>query len=119
MSPVPQQRSRADGFGALEDGAEGAGGAVPPAAVEADGEEVVGAVVGGGDGVEHLLDVAAAACSVVAPAGRAPVERSCSGGGLLPRSFAMLHTNVADTRLSKTDFESNSRMLSDLHRSRL
>jgi hypothetical protein len=46
-----------DGLGALEDGVEGAGGAVPPGAVEADGEDVVGAVVGGGDGGEHLLDV--------------------------------------------------------------
>ena len=61
-------------------GRKSAGGAVPPVAVDADGEEVVGAVVGGGDGVEHLLDVeVAAACSVVMPAGRAPVERSCSG----------------------------------------
>ena len=41
----------------LEDGAEEAGGAVPPPVVDADGEEVVGAVVGGGDGVEHLLNV--------------------------------------------------------------
>ena len=45
------------GFGADEDGAEGAGGAGPPVAVDAGGEGVVGAVVGGGDGVEHLLDV--------------------------------------------------------------
>ena len=41
----------------LEDGAEGAGGAGPHPAIEADGEDVVGAVVGGGDVVEHLLDV--------------------------------------------------------------
>ncbi len=46
-----------DGFGALEDGTEGAGGAGPPVAVDAGGEGVVGAVVGGRDGVEHLLDV--------------------------------------------------------------
>ena len=46
-----------DGFGALEDWSEGAGGAVPPGAVDAGGEEKVGAVVGGRDGVEHLLDV--------------------------------------------------------------
>ena len=43
------------GFGADEDGAEGAGGAGPPIAVDAGGEGVVGTVVGGGDGVEHLL----------------------------------------------------------------
>ena len=54
---MPQQRSRTLASGRGEDGAEGAGGAVPPAAVEAEGEEVVGAVVGGRDGVEHLLDV--------------------------------------------------------------
>ena len=46
-----------DGLGALEDGAEGAGGAGPPVAVDAGGEGVVGDVVGGRDGVEHLLDV--------------------------------------------------------------
>jgi len=46
-----------DGLGVLEDGTEEAGGAVPPPAVDAGGEEMVGAVVGGGDGVEHLLDV--------------------------------------------------------------
>ena len=46
-----------DGFGMLEDGTKELGGAVPPIAVDADGEEVVGAVVGGGDGVEHLLNV--------------------------------------------------------------
>ena len=46
-----------DGLGVLEDGTEEAGGAVPPPAVDAGGEEMVGAVVGGGDGVEHLLNV--------------------------------------------------------------
>jgi hypothetical protein len=46
-----------DGLGVLKDGTEEAGGAVPPPVVDAHGEEMVGAVVGGGDGVEHLLDV--------------------------------------------------------------
>jgi hypothetical protein len=46
-----------DGLGVLEEGTEEARGAVPPPAVDADGEEMVRAVVGGGDGVEHLLDV--------------------------------------------------------------
>jgi len=46
-----------DGFGALERFAEGAGGAVPQPAVEAEGEDVVGAVVGRGDGVEHLANI--------------------------------------------------------------
>ncbi len=46
-----------DGFGMLEDWLEEAGGASPPGAVDAGGEEVVGAVVCGRDGVEHLLDV--------------------------------------------------------------
>ena len=41
----------------LEDLAEGAGSAGPHVAIEADGEDVVGAVVGGSDVVEHLLDV--------------------------------------------------------------
>ena len=45
------------GLGVLEDGAEETGGAVPPPAIDAGGEEMVGAVVGGGDGVEHLLNV--------------------------------------------------------------
>ena len=44
-----------DGLGVLQDGAEEFGSAGPPVAVDADGEEMVGAVVGGGDGVEHLL----------------------------------------------------------------
>ena len=46
-----------DGFGLLEDWAEDAGGAGPPGTVDADGEEMIRAVVGGGDGVEHLLHV--------------------------------------------------------------
>ena len=46
-----------DGFGAFEDGAEGARRATPPEAVDAGREEMVGAVVGGRDGREHLLDV--------------------------------------------------------------
>ena len=46
-----------DSLGMLEDRAEDAGGAVPHPTVEAGGEDVVGAVVGGGDGVEHLLNV--------------------------------------------------------------
>src|SRR6202789_4263288 len=41
----------------LEDGAKEACGASPPVAIDAGREEVVGAVVGGGDGVEHLLNV--------------------------------------------------------------
>jgi hypothetical protein len=45
-----------DGFWMLEDGLEEAGGARPPSAIDASGEEMVGAVVGGSDGVEHLLD---------------------------------------------------------------
>jgi hypothetical protein len=45
------------GFGALEGRAEGAGGAGPHPAVEASGEDVVGEVIGWGDGIEHLLDV--------------------------------------------------------------
>jgi hypothetical protein len=46
-----------DGFGILKDRTEEARCAGPPGAVDADGEEMVSAVVGGGDGVEHLLDV--------------------------------------------------------------
>ena len=45
------------GAGLGEDGGEGAGGAVPPAAVQAHREEVVEEVVAGGDGVEDGLDV--------------------------------------------------------------
>ena len=72
MSPVPQQRSRTRASGRCEDGREGAGGAAPPAAVEAEGEQVVEAVVGGGDGVEDLRTLAAAAASSGSLAGRAP-----------------------------------------------
>ena len=57
MSPVPQQRSSATVSGCWRMRPEETGGAGPPPAVDADGEEMVGAVVGGGDGVEHLLDV--------------------------------------------------------------
>jgi hypothetical protein len=46
-----------DGLGVLEDRAEDAGGAAPHPAIEASREDVVGAVVGGCDGVEHLLNV--------------------------------------------------------------
>ncbi len=46
-----------DGLGVLEDWAEDAGGAAPHPAIEAGGEDVVSAVVGWGDRVEHLLDV--------------------------------------------------------------
>ena len=63
-----------DGLGALEDGAEGAGGAVPPGAVEADGKDVVGAVVSGSDGGEHLLDVLGGLV------GRGDAGRAGSGG---------------------------------------
>jgi hypothetical protein len=45
-----------DGFGALKDRMEEARCAGPPPVVDASGDEVVGAVVGGGNGVEHLLD---------------------------------------------------------------
>ena len=57
ISPVPQQRSRATVSGCWRSRSEDAGGAAPHPAVEAGGEDVVGAVVGGGDRVEHLLDV--------------------------------------------------------------
>jgi hypothetical protein len=46
-----------DGLGMLEDGAEEAGGAAPHPMVETGGEDVIGAVVGRSNGVEHLLDV--------------------------------------------------------------
>jgi len=46
-----------DGFGVLKDRTKEACGAGPPGPVDAGGEEMVGAVVGGGDGVEHPLDV--------------------------------------------------------------
>ena len=57
MSPVPQQRSRMRASGRASDGAEGAGGAPPPEAVDASGEDVVEEVVAAGDVVKHFLDV--------------------------------------------------------------
>src|SRR5665213_1108152 len=68
--------------GVFEDGREGAGGAVPPAAVEAEGEEMVDAVVSGGDGVEEGLDVGGGGGFV------GLVGRAGSGGGLGDHSAA-------------------------------
>lgn len=45
------------GFGPLENGTEGTGGAGPPPAVDTDGENVVEQVVLRSDGIEHLLDI--------------------------------------------------------------
>jgi len=67
------------GLRMLEDRLKEAGGAGPPGTVDADGEEMIGAVVGGGDGVEHLLHIC----------GRFPLGgdagRSGSGGALVFR----------------------------------
>ena len=45
------------GLRVFKDGAETAGGAPPPGAIDAAGEEMVEDVVAGGDVVEHLLDL--------------------------------------------------------------
>ena len=41
----------------FEEGTKGAGGSMPPEAIQAKGEQMVGSIVGRGDGVEHLLHV--------------------------------------------------------------
>ena len=61
-----------DGVWAGEDGAEGAGGATPPEAVDAGGEQVVEQVVARRNGVEHLLDALGRSGGVETPLGRAP-----------------------------------------------
>jgi hypothetical protein len=79
-----------DGFGMLKDWAEEEAGAAPPGAVDADGEKVVGAVVGGSDGVEHLLHV----CGGGLFCGRA--DGTGSGGEFVLGRILGCHSSMLD-----------------------
>jgi hypothetical protein len=90
----------------LEDRTEEAGCAVPPPLIDAGGDEVIGAIVGWGNGVEHLLD---SGCSLLF---RSDAGWAGAGGELVFAPRIQIRLREFFTMLTTTRWE-NTKMSKD------